>query len=46
MKRTHFFQRIQAAHSLSLAMSNGQTPNSADLAVLGLPEKFKKRFQK
>lgn len=46
MKRTHFFQRIQAAHSLSLAMSNGQVPKSSDLAALGLPEKFKSRFQK
>lgn len=46
MKRTHFFQRIQAAHSLSLAMSNGQAPKSADLATLGLPEKFKSHFKR
>lgn len=46
MKRTHFFQRIQAAHSLSLAMSNGQAPKSADLETLGLPEKFKSHFKR
>lgn len=46
MKPIRFFQRIQAAHSLSLAMSNGHAPKSADLAILGLPERFKSHFKK
>lgn len=46
MNPVKFFQRIQAAHNLSLAMSEGKTPRSSDLEILGLPEKFKNRFER